>query len=198
MTRKTVISVFFLLINLIAFSQSNTDKSINSNLSIELSAGKLFSPCRFYKNHAGYEHISLGLSKEITERMGVLLSQSYARTFSQITNNRTLVMTTSVNPNFTFFSDNKINLRISVGTGLLHLYTKSLYDIYPLSEHIYGIPIHGSIAVFYNLSNKLALNLNFDAHYSFLFNGEYTLLINDPYYYKTFFNSISIGIRYNF
>ncbi|MDY0143500.1 MAG: hypothetical protein RBR97_16565 [Bacteroidales bacterium] len=195
MTRNIIILAVFLLISLMSFSQSNEK---NNNLSLELNAGKIFSPYRFYKNHTGYENIALGVSKNITEKTGVLLSQSYGRIFNETTNNRTLVMTTTVNPYLNFFTDKKLNLRIAVGTGLLYLYTKCLYDIYPISEHIYGMPLKLNLAVFYNFNDKLALNINLDTHYSFLFYENNQLIINDPYYYKTFFNSANIGVSWSF
>ncbi|HPX76561.1 MAG TPA: hypothetical protein PLW77_08265, partial [Bacteroidales bacterium] len=178
--KKVLIILAFLLMNIVAFSQT-----ANSKLSLELSVGKLFSPYRFYKNHTGYENINLGLAIDMTDKVGISVSQSYSRAYSQISNNRILVMLTSINPYITFFPENKINLRISAGTGLLYFYTKSLYESYPLSDHVFGIPIHGNIAVFYNINDNVAINLNFDSHYSFLFNKTYKLIINDKYYFKT-------------
>jgi len=191
--KKVLIILAFLLMNIVAFSQT-----ANSKLSLELSVGKLFSPYRFYKNHTGYENINLGLAIDMTDKVGISVSQSYSRAYSQISNNRILVMLTSINPYITFFPENKINLRISAGTGLLYFYTKSLYESYPLSDHVFGIPIHGNIAVFYNINDNVAINLNFDSHYSFLFNKTYKLIINDKYYFKTCFNSVNLGLRYRF
>ncbi|MFY9591623.1 MAG: hypothetical protein WAP54_06535 [Bacteroidales bacterium] len=191
--KKVLIILAFLLMNIVAFSQT-----ANSKLSLELSVGKLFSSYRFYKNHTGYENINLGLAIDMTDKVGISVSQSYSRAYSQISNNRILVMLTSINPYITFFPENKINLRISAGTGLLYLYTKSLYESYPLSDHVIGIPIHGNVAVFYNINDNVAINLNFDSHYSFLFNKTYKLIINDKYYFKTCFNSVNLGLRYRF
>jgi hypothetical protein len=191
--KKVLIILAFLLMNIVAFSQT-----ANSKLSLELSVGKLFSSYRFYKNHTGYENINLGLAIDMTDKVGISVSQSYSRAYSQISNNRILVMLTSINPYITFFPENKINLRISAGTGLLYLYTKSLYESYPLSDHVIGIPIHGNVAVFYNINDNVAINLNFDSHYSFLFNKTYELIINDKYYFKTCFNSVNLGLRYRF
>jgi len=198
MTRNIIILITFILISLVSFSQNTTNKKTTNNLSVELSVGKLFSPYRFYKNHTGYENINLCLAIDMTDKMGISVSQSYSRAYSQISNNRILVMLTSINPYITFFPENKINLRISAGTVLLYLYTKSLYESYPLSDHVIGIPIHGNVAVFYNINDNVAINLNFDSHYSFLFNKTYELIINDKYYFKTCFNSVNLGLRYRF
>jgi len=198
MKSKLLIFIVLLFVGLHVFSQDEKTSPTNKKLVFEINAGKLFSPYRFYKNHNGYENISLGISKDITAKSGILFSQSYGRIFNEATNNRTLVMTTTINPYLNFFTDKKVNLRISVGTGLLHLYTKCLYDIYPISEHIYGMPLKLNLGVFYNLNDKLALNLNLDSHYSFLFYGDNHLIINDPYYYKTFFSSANLGISWSF
>ncbi len=194
---KRAILLLLCISSMYAFSQESQEPT-NHKIGVELHIGKIFSPYRFYKNHQGYEHLSLGLTKNITGQFGVLFSQSYGRLFSERTNNRTIVTTTIIAPYVLFFPEKKTNLRISLGTGLLHLHSKCLYDIYPVSEHIYGMPIDGNIAVFYKLSDKLSVNVNFDAHYDFLFNGDYQLLIDDPYYYKTFFYSTNIGVRYTF
>ncbi|NOZ34192.1 MAG: hypothetical protein GXO80_02715 [Chlorobi bacterium] len=196
MKYKLIIFIVLLFADFSVFSQDVNSSDTNNNLTFELSAGKIFSPYRFYKNHTGYENFSFGVSKKLFKHGGAVLSQSYGRVFSKTTNNRTLVMTTTISPYITFFADKKINLRFSSGTGLICLNTKTLYNIYPINEKIYGIPIKGNIAVLYKLKNNLALNLNIDTNYSFLFNGNYKLLINDPYYYKTFFYSINIGINY--
>ncbi len=192
---KRVILLLLCISSLYAFSQESSENR-SREIGMEFNAGKIFSPYRFYKNHQGYEHLSLGLTKNITEQAGVLFSQSYGRLFSERINNRTIVTTTIIAPYVLFFSEKKTNLRISLGTGLLHLHSKCLYDVYPLSEHIFGMPIESNIAVFYKLSDNLSLNVNFGAHYGFLFNGDYQLLIDDPYYYKTFFYSTNVGIRY--
>ncbi|NOZ34195.1 MAG: hypothetical protein GXO80_02730 [Chlorobi bacterium] len=196
MKYKLIIFIALLFAGFSIFSQDVNSSDTNNNLTFELSAGKIFSPYRFYKNHTGYEKFSFGVSKKLFKYGGAVFSQSYGRVFSKTTNNQTLVMTTTISPYITFFADKKINLRFSSGTGLICLSTKTLYDIYPINEKIYGMPIKGNIAVLYKLQNKLALNLNIDTHYSFLFTGNYKLLINDPYYYKTFFYSINIGINY--
>jgi hypothetical protein len=138
------------------------------------------------------------ISKDFTPKFGVLFSQSYARMYSKNTNNRTIATTTTISHYHTFFAANKINLRLSLGTGLLYLNTKCLYNDYPVKDNIYGIPVKANFAVFYKLSDKLAINLNLDTHYGFLFYGDYTLLIDDPYYYKTFFYSANVGLRYTF
>ena len=187
--KKNILILALVLFVSTAFSQ---------NKSIELNAGKQFSPFRAYRNHTGYEHISLGMSKDFTPKFGVLFSQSYARMYSKNTNNRTIATTTTISHYHTFFAANKINLRLSLGTGLLYLNTKCLYNDYPVKDNIYGIPVKANLAVFYKLSDKLAINLNLDTHYGFLFYGDYTLLIDDPYYYKTFFYSANVGLRYTF
>ena len=196
MKYKLIIFIALLFAGFSGFSQNINSGNTAGNFGFEISAGKIFSPYRFYKNHTGYENFSFGISKKLFKYGGAVLSQSYGRIYSETTNNRTIVMTTTISPYIIFFADKKINLRLSSGTGLICLNTKTLYDIYPINEKIYGMPIKGKITVLYKLKNKLALNLNIDTHYSFLFAGNYKLLINDPYYYRAFFYSINIGINY--
>ena len=199
--KKILLIFLFFVIGFTGFSQqvNNNEKVNNKKISIELNAGKLFSPYRFYKPFVGYENFSLGVSKSFSQKTGILISQSYGRLYYSNANNRTILMESIINPYLDFLTDKKINLRFSLGTGLTHLYTKCLYDIYPIQEHYYGMPIKSNIAVFYNLTEKLSISINLDASYSFLFyNGNNYLIINDPYYYKTFFYSANIGVSYRF
>ncbi len=199
MRTKVIIFIALFFVSFNAFSQSESAKSGNKKMAIEINGGKMFSPYRFYKNHNAYEHISLGVSRDISDNYGLLLSQSYGRIFSERTSNRVFVMTTTINVYTNLFSDKKINLRIAGGTGLLHLYTQRLSNIYPFSEHIYGLPFRLNFAFIYNLSEHLAVNVNLDANYNFLLLRRYRrLIIGDPYYYQTSFPSVNIGLSWSF
>ena len=200
MGQKIILFIAILLTNINAFSQNEESVKRNRKIAIELSAGKIFSPYRFYINHTGYENVLLGISNDLSPKYGILFSQSYGRIYSENTNNRTLVMATTVNAYIKFFRNKKINLQIAAGTGLLYLYTKCLYDVYPVSESFYGLPVRLNISSGYKLTDKISINLNIDVHYGFLFksNNYYHLIIDDPYYYKTFFYSLNLGLRYSF
>ncbi len=198
--KKGVIFILFALFVTCGYSQENkSNTATDKSLIIELNTGKLFSPYRFYKNHTGYENVWIGISKNITRKYGLQLAQSYGRLYSEMTNNLTMVFNTTVSHLFYFFPDKKINIIVGLGTGLTYIYTKCLYEEYPIKEHYTGVPVRLNVGAFYKLNDNLSVSLNLDSYYSWIFSYEtHYLIINDPYYYKTFFFSLNAGIRYSF
>ena len=165
---------------------------------IEFDLGKQFSLFRAYRNHTGYEHLSITVSKNFNSKAGFLFSQSYSRLYSKNTNNRTLIFTSTIGNYFNIASGKKISYRLTLETGILLLHSQCLYESYPIKENISGIPVKSNFAVLYAINDNVTLDFNIDAHYSFLKYGNYVLLINDPYYYQTFFFSTNLGISYKF
>ena len=197
MKQKIILLTAILLANINVFSQNEEPVKTNRKIAIELNAGKLFSPYRFYRNHTGYENLWLGVSKNLSDKYGLLLSQSYGRLYSERTNNLTMVYNTTISDFVNFFTDKKINLRVALGTGFTYISTKCLYDEYPLNEHYTAVPVRLNIAAFYKLNDRFSLNINLDSQYSWMFSYQtHRLIINDPYYYKTFFYSLNLGVRY--
>jgi len=117
--------------------------------------------------------------------------------YDERTNTRGVVLTTTHGLYITALRIKKNELLFSIGTGLEQIHLKCLYDIYPLKRHFYGSPVNIGISFFYNLNDKLALNLNAKSSYGFLFYNKNSLFV-DSYYYKTFFYSLNLGIRYTF
>ena len=196
--KKRVSFIFFALLVTCGFSQGNDNNAItNKNLSIELNAGKLFSPFRYYQNHSGYENLWLGVSKNLTEHYGLQVAQSYGRLYSERTNNLTMVFNTILSPTINFFTDKKISLRIAAGSGITLISTKCLYEEYPVKELYTAVPVRLNLGGFYKLNDRLSLDLNLDATFSWMLSYKtHNLIINDSFYYKTFFFSTNIGLVY--
>jgi len=192
---KQIVFLIFVFAFNIVFSQRETQIT---KANIVLSSGKFFSNYRYYKYYDGLENINLAISKKISNRFGLSINQNYGRMFNERINNRAIVFHTTINVNVIAIQYKKFDLNLSVGGGLQQIHNKCLYDIYPFVEHIYGSSINAKMAINYHLNQKIALNINYNMYYSYLFLDNNNYIPQDPYYYKTFFSAVNIGFSYSF
>lgn len=189
-----IIILSSLMIN--AFGQ-NEDSTKQFNNAIEFTAGKLYSPYRYFQNYDAFESINISYTHDFSENIGLSFTQGYGRMFDENTNSRAFVIPTNINVYASIFKIKDLNVRLSLGTGVEQIHIKCLYDFYPVDRHFYGISARLESALIYNINNKFSIIVNAVANYGFLFNNENSLFA-DKYYYQTWFLSSNIGLGYYF
>lgn len=194
---KPIALLFFLFVFKVAIPQKG-EQAVTNEISFMISAGKFFSNYRYYKYYDGFENVNISLSKKLSNRFGLSINQNYGRMFNKRINNKAKVYHTTLNLDFIPVKYKKLLLELSFGGGIQQIHNKCLYESYPYTEHIYGSTINGKASIVYHLTQKIALNINYNLYRAYLFFNDNNYVPQDPYYYKTTFSSVNMGLQYTF
>lgn len=157
---------------------------------IYFSIGKYASSYRFFKYYTGYVNANIGYSRPFAEKLYVSSEYNFGFMHNKRTNNNAYDNSLHIGISYDLYKNNNFAIRGFGGAGYQHLYMQTAYDFLKFNEYLNGISTTASIKFIFVGETGISVFFKARSCYGFMFKSDFAPY---PYYFRTWFNSISAG-----
>ncbi len=133
---------------------------------------------------------NIGYSRPFTEKLFLTTGYNFGFMHNKRTNNNAYDNSLHIGISYSIYKNDNFAIRGFGGAGYQYIYMQTAYDFLEFNEYLNGISKAASLKFFVVGESGIRMFLKARSCYGFMFKTDFAPY---PYYFRTWFNSLSVG-----